>query len=405
MPSTLAFEAPADLGGRAIAFGDAIRGEFALEPDIAFLNHGSYGATPRRVLAAAEEWRRRMEAQPVRFMQRELPDALRAAAGELARFLGAAGDDLVFVDNATTGVNAVLRSLELTPADEVLFLSHVYGAVRNTIAHVCARTGAKPLEVAVPFPLAGAEEVLAPVAKAITARTRIAVLDHVTSSTALVLPIDRLIELCHARDVAVLVDGAHAPGMLALDLAALGADWYVGNCHKWLFAPKGCGLLWAAPCRRAGLHPTVISHGFGHGFTQEFDWTGTRDGSAWLAVTAALDFLRALGPAAVRAHNHALAIEAAKLINDAWWTPIGGPPAMLGSMAALRLAVAAPATREAAAAIHDRLWDEHRIEAPVMPFGQHLWVRISAQVYNSIDDYRRLAAVSIAPTIDHNRSI
>ncbi len=298
----------------APALGAAIRHEWQLDPHWLTVNHGSFGATPRVVLAAQDEWRRRLEEQPSRFMRRVLPDALRNAATRLAAFVGGQGKDLAFVENATVGCNAVLRSLRFAPGDEILMLSHVYGAVRNTIRFVAERSGARIVEAAVPFPNPTADAIVANLAEAITKRTRIAVLDHITSASALVLPIEKMIAACHAENVPVLIDGAHGPGQVGLDLPATGVDWYVGNCHKWLMSPKGCAFLWARPDRQEDLHPVTISHGFGEGFLAEFDWTGTRDPSAVLAVDAAIDFHYRLGGAALRARNTALAAEATALI-------------------------------------------------------------------------------------------
>ncbi len=349
------------------------------------------------MLDAAETWRRRLEAEPVRFMHAELPGLLRAAASRLALTMGAQGQDLVFVDNATSGMNAVLRSLDLGAGAEILATSHGYGAVAKTLAYVAARTGARVTLAAIPFPVAGEEEILAAIAAAFTAHTRLLVIDHVTSPTALILPLARIAAFARERGVLVLVDGAHTPGMLELDLPALGVDWYVGNCHKWLMAPKGAGFLWAANGAQAGLHPPVISHGFGAGFTAEFDWTGTRDPGAWLGVVAALDFLDELGPARVRAHNRALLLDAVRLLSDAWWTPIGGPPDLLGAMATIGLPPALSEGRPAREEESRRLtasWRErHGIEVPAVAFAGRWWVRISAQVYNELDDYRRLAAL------------
>ncbi len=379
----------------AMTFGASMRPKFLLEDGIAYLNHGSYGATPRVVLAAQDEWRARMERQPVHFMNRVLPGALREAAGVLAAFLGVSGDDLVFVENATSGVNAVLRSVALGPGDEVVTTGHAYPAIRNVLGFVCRASGATLVEAPVPFPLSDDDQVVESVAAALSPRTRLAVLDHVTSETATVMPIAALAALCRSRGVPLLVDGAHAPGMLDLDIAAVGADWYVGNAHKWLFAPKGCGFLWAAPARQPGLHPTVVSHGLDQGFAAEFDWVGTRDPSAWLAVGDAIAFLNGLGPnglgpAAVRAHNRGLAAEATTLLSAAWDSEAGAPEVMRGAMATLRLPLSGT-TPEAAARLHDRLIDEHAIEVPVSARDGSLWVRISAQVYNEIEDYARLA--------------
>src|SRR5947207_6751787 len=287
-----------------IEFGAAVKREFLLESGVAFLHHGSFGAAPRVVLEAAGRWRQRMEANPDLFLREILPGKLREAAAELARFIRARPDDVVFVDNATAGVNAVLRALEFRARDEILATTHTYGAVRQAIRYVCDRTGAKLVEAQITLPVADAGILFSAVADRLSERTRLAVLDHVSSPTGLIFPVAELAALAHARGARVLIDGAHGPGQLELDVPALGADWYVGNCHKWLFAPKGSGFLWARRDAQAGLHPPVISHGYGKGFTAEFDWTGTRDFSAWLAVPDAIEFYAEMKPARIRSYSH-----------------------------------------------------------------------------------------------------
>lgn len=373
--------------------GAAIRDAFWIDPDATFLNHGSYGAVPRVVSEAADAWRRRMERQPVLFFQETLTPALREAAATIAPFLGVAADDTVFVENATSGANAVLRSLRLGPGDTIVGTDHGYGAVRNTARHVAAVSGAALVEAKLPFPGTTPRAVLDALAEAIDGRTRLVVVDHVTSPTALVLPVAEIAQLCRRRGVPLLVDGAHAPGMLDLDIAAVGADWYVGNPHKWLFAARGCAVLRVAPDARSDLHPPVISHGYGSGYLAEFDWTGTRDFSPYLAIGAALDFYRSLGPARLRAHNDALAAEGARIVASAWKTEVLTPPGMAGSMALVALPFAVEPTREAARALRTRIWHEHKVEVPVMAFGGRCHVRVSAQIYNEPADYRRLAEI------------
>jgi isopenicillin-N epimerase len=378
------------------SFGRAIRSRFMLEDGVAFLNNGSYGATPRVVFDAANEWRRRMEAEPVRFFAREAPPALDAARAALAARIGADPAGIGFVDNATTAANAIVASLDWAPGDEALTTDHVYGAVRNALRHWCGRRGAAVIEAPVPYPVEDAEQIVAAIAQRFTDRTRLLVVDHVTSPTAVVMPVARLIGLARARGIRVLVDGAHAPGMLDLDLEALGADWYIGNCHKWMYAQRGCGFLYAAADVRARVHPTVISHGYGKGLAAEFDWTGTRDLCHWLALPAALRFAEELGLARIAAYNRQLRGDAAALIARRWGTAIGAPPDLLGFMAAIRIPPAlieagGPATPEAAQALHDSLFDRARVEVPVMAFAGALWARISAQIFNEIGDYARLA--------------
>ncbi len=368
--------------------GKPVRHEWPLDWHFLSVNHGSYGATPRVVLAAQQDWRRRMESQTGRFFHCVLPDALRQAAGRLGAFLGADGKDIAFVDNATSGCNAVLRSLRLRPGEEVLSLTHGYGAVRNTIRFVTERAGARMTTVPIPFPDLEEAVLIANLQTALTPRTRLAVLDHVTSGSALVLPMQRMIAACHAAGVPVLVDGAHGPAQLDLDLRALNADWYAGNCHKWLCAPKGSAFLWAAPHRQQELHPTVISHGFGQGFLDEFDWTGTRDPSACLAVSTAIDFHTRLGGAALRARNIALAAEATAFIARRLNTRTGAGGAFGGAMGVVRLPV--EPTQAHAAALRQRLMTAGT-DAPVHVIADAVWMRISAFAYNDMADYERLA--------------
>ena len=304
-------------------FGHAMLGEWLLDPAVAYLNHGTVGATPRAVLEVQERLRREIERQPSEFMLRQLvpmvgaapptPGRLRAAAATVGAFLGARADDVVFIENATTAVNAVLRSYPLEPGDEVLITDHTYGAVAHATEYACRRAGARAVKAELPYPVADPGEVVEAVARALSSRTRLAILDHITSDTAMVLPVAALTELCRERGVKVMIDGAHAPGMLELDIPTLGADWYTGNLHKWLFAPRGCAVLWAAEAAQRELHPAVVSWGLDSGFTAEFDWTGTRDPSAYLAAPAGIAFLERLGPAAARVYNHDLVRDAAAM--------------------------------------------------------------------------------------------
>jgi isopenicillin-N epimerase len=371
-----------------IAFGRPIRRRFLLERGTDFLNHGSFGTTPRAVLASMERWRLRMEAHPDRFLRYERPRLLRAAAANLARFVRAQEQDIVFVENATSGINAVVRSLNFRPGDEILTTTHVYNAVRQTIRDVCRRTGAKLIEAPINLPVSNAEGLILPLKKALNRRTKLVVLDHIASPTGLIFPVQRLAALAHARGAKVLVDGAHAPGQFDLDIPALGVDWYSGNCHKWLFGPKGSAFLWARRNAQKGIHPTVISHGYDKGFTEEFDWTGTRDFSAWLSVPDGIAFFRNLGPARVRAYCHKLVIQKAKEISIAWDTECDGPPQLHGTMMAIRLPDRLQ-RRDPVQLMADWM-KRHRVVVPLMANNGVLWARISAQVYNAPGDYRRL---------------
>lgn len=365
--------------------------EWDLDPTFLTVNHGSFGATPRSVLAAQRAWQDQMERQPSRFMNTVYPAAIRQAAGALATFLNAEPDCVVFVDNATSACNAVIRCIPLRPDDEVVMLSHAYGAVRNAVRHATERSGARIIQAAVPFPDPSEDALVAAVAAAISPRTRLAVIDHITSGSAIVLPIQRIVAVCHAAGVRVLVDGAHAPGQIDLDLKAVGADWYAGNCHKWLCAPKGCAFLYAAPAAQAGLHPGTISHGYGQGFTAEFDWTGTTDPSRFLAVADAIAFHERLGGPAMRAQNRALAAAGGAVVGQRLNTEVGTTGPVAGAMATIRLPLQNP-TAEHALAIRARLMAAGT-DAPVHALDGALWLRISAFAYNDIGDYRRLAEI------------
>ena len=371
-----------------------LRHEWDLDPEFLTVNHGSFGATPRTVLAAQRAWQDRMERQPTRFMIAELPAAIRKAADDLGRFVNADGRDIVFADNATTACNAVLRSLSLQPGDEVLILSHAYGAVRNAVRFVTQQAGAAITEAATPFPGPTEDGLVAAVADAITPRTRLAVIDHITSGSAIVLPAARIVAACHAFGVPVLIDGAHAPGQIDLDIAAIGADWYAGNCHKWLCAPKGCAFLHAQPARQEGLHPGTISHGFGKGFRAEFDWTGTTDPSRFLAVTAAIDFHHRLGGAALRELNRALAAAGADCVARRLDTEAGATGTLAAAMGTVRLPVG-DASPENALAIRARLLAAGT-DAPVHALDGALWLRLSTFAYNRTEDFVRLADIAAA---------
>ncbi len=382
-----------------------MRRRFLLEPGTGFLNHGSFGTAPRAVLAAAARWRQRMEANPDRFLRQVLPGALRAAASRLAVFLKARAGDLVFVENATSGVNAVLRSLQFRPGDEILSTTHTYNAVRQTIRHVCAQSGARLVEAQIALPVESEISLVKAIEDRFRKTTRLLVLDHISSPTGLIFPVQRIARLARARGIRVLVDGAHAPGQLALDLPSLGVDWYAGNCHKWLFAPKGCGFLWADGGARsgarggaqAGIHPPVISHGYGKGYVAEFAWTGTRDFSSWLAAPDALEFFLELNPSKLRAYNHRVVTDAARRIADAWGTALDGPPGLHGSMMAIRL----PERLQQCdpAQLMAEWLARHRFVAAAMKVDGALWARISAQAYNAPADYDRLARLYAGATV------
>lgn len=379
------------------AFGTDLRPLFCLEEGSLHLNHGSYGATPRLVLEAQRAWRDRMEAEPSRFMEFEFRPALRAAATRLAPYVGATADDLAMVENPTQAVNAILRSLDLKPGDRILINDQTYGAVRNTVLFVCTMTGAEIAEWTLPFPAESPQQALAAFEEALAHnKPKLAIIDHVTSPTALLLPVEKMTAAARDAGALVLVDGAHAPGMLGLDIEAVGADWYTGTCHKWLFAAKGCAFLWAGPRVIDRLHPAVISHGYLNGFHEEFDWVGTRDGSAQHSLPAALDFVDRFGVEAIRTHNHALAMAAGRRLAAAWGTEMGQPESMVGSMVMVRLPDGYGTGFETARDLRLRLLREDRLQTRVNPLDGALYVRVSSQIYNHIGEIDTLADAVLA---------
>jgi isopenicillin-N epimerase len=371
-------------------FGHAVRDLWPLEPGAIYLNHGTLGVTPRPVLAAQAALNEEIEAHPARFMFHELKPRLRAAADRAARIFGGRGQDYVFTDNATAGVNAVLRSIDLGPGDELLITNQTYGAVQNAARYACRRSGADLTTVDLPFPIVGADDVVAALDAALNTRTRLVILDHITSDTALVLPLDRLIARCHAAGARVLVDGAHAPGQIAVDIPALNADWYVGNLHKWYFAPRGCGLLWASEREQASLHPAVISWRLDEGFDAEFDWTGTRNPTPFLCFPNAADVMDDLDAHAVRHYNNSLVRAAADLFAQRFGGPTA-PAEMTGAMTLAPLPERLPATHDAARDLRGRLLDQHDIEVSIVAWQGRLWARLAAQIYCEMEDFVRAA--------------
>jgi isopenicillin-N epimerase len=371
------------------------------------------------VLEVQREWRDRMEAEPVRFFARELDDLLAGVRDAIGRFVGADGADLALVPNATAGVNTVLRSLRFRPGDELLATDQEYNASLNALRFAADRDGARVVVVPLGYPAAGPDDVADRILAAATPRTRLAMLSHVTSPTAVVLPLEDLVGELRERGVETLVDGAHAPGMIPLDLDALGAAYYTGNCHKWLCAPKGAAFLHVRHGLHGGVRPLSISHGANDpdpdrtAFRKEFDWTGTDDPTAYLAVPAALDLMGSLLPGgwpALMASNRALAIAGRDAVRAALGRagleagPVAAPDEMVGSMAT----VALPGRGRLPAAgrspldidtLQQALWERWRIEVPILPLPaaegegpRGRLVRISAQAYDHLGEYELLGA-------------
>jgi isopenicillin-N epimerase len=374
---------------------------FCLDPTITFLNHGSFGACLRVVLESQQRFRDQLEREPVRFFMRELEPLLDASRHALAAFLGADEEGIAFVANATTGVNAVLGSLDLEPGDTLLTTDHAYNACRNALDFHAQKRGAEVAVARIPFPLEDPHEIVESVLACVTSRTRVALLDHITSPTGIVLPIETLVRELDARGVDCLIDGAHAPGMVALDLTKLGAAYYTGNLHKWVSAPKGAAFLYVREDKRAGIRPTVISHGANSPrrdrsrYLLEFDWQGTVDPSAILAVPDAISAMAALVPGgfpAVMQRNRRLALSARAILCEALGERPPAPDSMIGALAAVRLPDSTGGTVPLVDPLQDELFHRFHVEVPVVPWGfPKRWIRISAQLYNDDEDYALLA--------------
>jgi isopenicillin-N epimerase len=383
-----------------------LRTHFLPDPRLVFLNHGSFGSCPRAVLDVAQDFRERFERDPIGFVVKELEpglDAARRAAGE---FLGADPEDLVFVKNATAGVNTALASAGLQAGDEVLVTNHGYNACNNAAEAWAARAGGRVVTAVIPFPISGPDAVIGAVLDALTPKTRLAVIDHATSPTGLVFPVAELVKELKARGVLTLIDGAHGPGMVPLDLRALGADYYTGNFHKWCCAPKAVAFLHTAKERQKSTHPLVVSHGANTTRTDrsrynlEFDWVGTDDFASALSLPFTLSYVGGLMPGgwnAVCAHNRALALEARSILLEA----VGGEPACPESMIAGLVAIILPDSKGAqskpgwpfAEPLYSALREKYGIEAMAIhfPVKPRQLVRVSAHVYNDVSDYHALA--------------
>lgn len=376
---------------------------WGLKPGTIFLNHGSFGACPTVVLKLQMKLRAEMEAEPVQFLWRRYEEKLDPSRAALAKFLSARARDLVFVTNSTTGVNAVVRSLKLKARDELLTTNLDYNACHNVLLEATRRAGAKLVTARVPFPLQHEDDVVDAVLRAVTKRTRLAMIDHVTSDSGMVLPIARIIRELDKRGVDTLVDGAHAPGMVPLNLGKLRPAYYTGNLHKWVCAPKGTAFLWAREDKQPGLQPPVISHGnnrhrAGYSeFQDRFDWPGTFDPTAWMCVGDAVCFMDELLPggwAALRAHNRTLAVEARRMLCAKWNVLPPCPEDMIGSLATISLPEKLQGQPSSGKIDPEQLhlYDRHGIEVPFNRINGKRYLRVSAQIYNSPADYERLAA-------------
>jgi isopenicillin-N epimerase len=375
------------------AMNQSLRDEFLLDPDVVFLNHGSFGATPRPVFAAYQAWQRRLEWQPVQFLGTDIGEYLAEARQALGRYLNvAAADDLVYVPNATFGVNVVARSLRLGPYDEVLATDHEYGACENAWLFMSRERGFSYVRQPIPLPLASPAEVVEQYWAGVTPRTKVIFLSHITSPTAVRFPVESICQRARAAGILTVIDGAHAPGQLPLDLQAVGADFYTGNCHKWLCAPKGAGFLHARPEVQGLIEPLIVGWGWGEGrsltfgsdFLDYVQYPGTNDYAAYLAVPAAIEFHARHDWEAVRARCRALLEEAIGRVNGLTGLPSPYPEAVGDAYSQMAIAALPPIAD--LPAFKKKLYEEFRVEVPLVQWNGQQFIRLSIQGYNTRED-------------------
>lgn len=371
-----------------------LRELWALDPNIQFLNHGCFGARPKAVVDAQSRWRAEFESNPFDLLDRRRRELIREARIALGKFVGAGEQNISFVTNATAGVNAVIRSLQFESGDELLTTNHVYNAVRKTMAYIAGRSGATYREFDVPFPIKSPQQVVEAVSASLAEKTRLLVIDHVTSPTAVIFPVEAIIRLCEQRGVDVLIDGAHVPGMLELNIEELNPAYYAGNLHKWTCAPPGAAFLWVRPDKQKGIHPPVLSHFVDESFTEEFQWQATRDITPWLSVVDAVHFFDRWGWDRVRHHNHQMATWAQQMLSNEWGvepaTPLDG--SMIGSMATIPLPANAKDKFSVAVDMQTELWNRWKIEVPIIDWNHRWWLRVSCQIYNRAEQYELLSS-------------
>ena len=377
---------------------------WSLEQSRLFLNHGSFGACPDFVIAEQRKWQELMEQEPVRFFEELMPGLLQSSRQALGKFLHCSPEDLAFVSNATSGVNTVLRSLQFERGDEILVPNHAYQACRNSIDFVARRWGAKVVEVNIPFPIEGPQTVIGLMKSAYTSKTKLVMIDTVTSPTGLLMPFEELTAYFESRGVEVLLDAAHGIGMIPLNLATLGASYVTSNCHKWLCAPKGTAFLYVREDKQKKIQPLTISHGHTYPlgettrFRHEFDWTGTQDISGWCALPAVIEGMADLvdgGWEGIMQHNYELAIQGRDILCDRLGIEQPCPNEMIACISTIKLPgeILPKEKMHEPDPLHHILSEKYNIQVPVWtwpsPAGRYL--RISAQLYNSIEQYERLA--------------
>ena len=363
-----------------------------LDKGITYMNHGSFGARPKEVFEAQIALKKEFERSPIQFLDREGKERVQHARIIISQFLGCSEKNLGFIENATTGVGCVIQSLNLPVGSELVSTNHVYNGVRQLLAAASERNDWTYREIEVQTPVHSPQQILDTVIDGFSDKTKLLVIDHVASITGVVFPVKELVLACRERGIAILVDGAHAPGMLDLNINQLSPDWYVGNLHKWVCGPPGAGFLWVNDAHLENIHPMTISHFYKQGFINEFDWQGTRDITSILCAAIAVQWGEKIGWTHIRNHNHSLAVSMQSKLIDAWkgesLSPSNG--SMIGSMATVQLPIGFPLVEKTVDAMQKWLYDQYQIEVPIMLWQDRTVVRISAQLYTELDDINRL---------------
>ena len=386
------------IDSKTIHFGRELRDKyFLLEDACTFLNHGAFGAVLQPALKDAQKWQMYTEQQPLRFYDRELLPHLVYVTRRLASFIECDPCDVVMVTNATTGINAVIKSLKFSSGDVIFTLNVTYGAVKKLLKQVCADTGAVIKEATVTFPVTGSDQLTNLIREEMEQDvTKLAVFDHIPSNAPFILPLKEIIDICHDKKIPVLIDGAHALGSISLRLKDLKPDFYVSNAHKWFCGPKGAAFLYVDKPFQSLIRPVVISHGFGSGFNSEFIWTGLHDYSPFLALHTVLDFWKTFGEDVIQNYMHDLCRQAGDLLTKSWGTVLAAPQGMFGPMSLVMLPSSLYCHADLvdyskAEEIQNKLYYNYNIEVPVKCIEDKLYVRISCHVYNSLSEYKKLA--------------
>lgn len=367
---------------------------FFLDSDFTFLNHGAFGSVLKEAMQTLQDLQIYVEKQPVSFIDRELFPLIVYSQKKLADFIGCKSTDIAFVENATMGTNVILNSMKYQPGDCIYCLSTAYGAVKKSLLQVKAKYNVQIQQETLGFPLSNASDIVELIEKTLKTGTKLAVFDHVPSNSAFVMPIKEMIQVCHAKNVPVLIDGAHAMGALALNLSELDADYYVSNAHKWFCAPKGCAFLYCKPHLQSNITALTVSHGYGFGYQSELTYTGLKDYSPYVALLCCINFWNSIGPELIRSKINSLLREAAVMLMEKWDSHLLAPLEMHSSMCCVSLPKKFKKEHvkfEDGELIQNLLFHNHQIEVPIKCIDGELYVRISCHLYNNIEEYKKLA--------------